>query len=378
MPRKNNLFNMKYLVSLFIALFFGAWSSDAGAAPGRQEPAPAQSTLIFGETEWDFGTIEETDGRVSHRFTFTNGGDEAVIIERVSTSCGCTTSDYTRAPIAPGANGFITITFDPTGSPGQFEKSIHISSREGLNRNVLIVKGEVNGRPRTIVEEYPFAMSGGVRFAELSAEMGHVPQGRPISVAIAYVNTRPESATVSFEATPADGYLYIPRSTEIYGGNDGTIDVTVIVPSGKHYGKFSYRLRPIINGQPEAMAFTLSGTVVDDFTGMDASSAPRADLSPVFHDFKEVKRGAVLTKEITLKNNGRESLCVRHVAAQHGLSADLAPGIVILPGEQTRFNVILDTSHAEDHDDLYIRSLTLTLNDPNRPVKELRLAAKLL
>ena len=44
-------------------------------------------------------------------FTFTNTGNEDIIIEGVS-ACECTTIDYPREPIKPGEKGEIPITFD--------------------------------------------------------------------------------------------------------------------------------------------------------------------------------------------------------------------------------------------------------------------------
>ena len=52
--------------------------------------ASAQEHLSFRPDTWDFGTIRETDGRVSHTFTGVNRGDKPLVILDVVTSCGCT------------------------------------------------------------------------------------------------------------------------------------------------------------------------------------------------------------------------------------------------------------------------------------------------
>ena len=52
--------------------------------------APAHAQLIFTPDSWDFGTIPETEGRVSHTFTGENRSDKPVVILDVVTSCGCT------------------------------------------------------------------------------------------------------------------------------------------------------------------------------------------------------------------------------------------------------------------------------------------------
>ena len=52
--------------------------------------AAAQARLVFEPDTWDFGTIRESDGRVSHTFTGVNRGDKPLVILDVVTSCGCT------------------------------------------------------------------------------------------------------------------------------------------------------------------------------------------------------------------------------------------------------------------------------------------------
>ncbi|WP_337492000.1 DUF1573 domain-containing protein [Alistipes finegoldii] len=65
--------------------------------------APAHAQLIFTPDSWDFGTISETDGRVSHTFTGENRSDKPVVILDVVTTCGCTVPEFTKRPIRPSA-----------------------------------------------------------------------------------------------------------------------------------------------------------------------------------------------------------------------------------------------------------------------------------
>ena len=74
--------------------------------------------LSFRETFFDFGTVREEMGPVTHTFEFENTGDRPVKILQVKPSCGCTTPDWSKEAIKPGNKGFITAKFDPTGQPG--------------------------------------------------------------------------------------------------------------------------------------------------------------------------------------------------------------------------------------------------------------------
>ena len=82
--------------------------------------ASAQARLVFEPDTWDFGTIRESDGRVSHTFTGVNRGDKPLVILDVVTSCGCTVPEFSRQPVTPGGKTQITVTYDPMNRPGTF------------------------------------------------------------------------------------------------------------------------------------------------------------------------------------------------------------------------------------------------------------------
>ena len=58
-------------------------------------------------------------------FSLTNISNQPLIIEQANPTCGCTISDYTKAPIAAGKNGTINATFN-AASPGHFDKHLTV------------------------------------------------------------------------------------------------------------------------------------------------------------------------------------------------------------------------------------------------------------
>ena len=77
--------------------------------------AQKKAVIAADETSHDFGQIKEADGKVSATFVVKNTGDAPLAITRVIASCGCTTPEWTKEPIAPGQTGDIKITYDPKG-----------------------------------------------------------------------------------------------------------------------------------------------------------------------------------------------------------------------------------------------------------------------
>ena len=102
-----------------------------------------QAVISAQETSFDFGSIKEADGKVSHTFKIDNNGDGPLVITRVIASCGCTTPEWTREPIAPGKSGDVKITYNPANRPGAFIKTISIYSNGNKGSFILTIKGKV-------------------------------------------------------------------------------------------------------------------------------------------------------------------------------------------------------------------------------------------
>jgi len=106
--------------------------------------------VAFGSDNFDFGTIEEGPA-ADHVFTFTNTGKEPLIIQRVQPSCGCTTPDWTKEPVAPGKTGMIKASYGTQGRPGHFEKTMTVFTNAGTK--MVSFKGTVEKAPETSVPQ---------------------------------------------------------------------------------------------------------------------------------------------------------------------------------------------------------------------------------
>ena len=112
--------------------------------------AQEKEVVKFDETTYDFGTIKEEDGRVTHVFRFENMNATPISIKNVKASCGCTSPNWSKAPIAPGETAEITVTYNASGRPGKFQKSITVTLTNGQEdfTKVLYIKGDVTPRPK--------------------------------------------------------------------------------------------------------------------------------------------------------------------------------------------------------------------------------------
>lgn len=121
----------------------GTLSTDLVTNPkSASKPSEKQPVITFDKTEHDFGTILQGEV-VSYSFHFTNTGTMPLIVSNVTTSCGCTIGDFSRAPIAPGKDGFIKASYDSKGHQGFQSRSLTVISNTNPNQNVLRLKATV-------------------------------------------------------------------------------------------------------------------------------------------------------------------------------------------------------------------------------------------
>ncbi|MDR0872650.1 MAG: DUF1573 domain-containing protein [Prevotellaceae bacterium] len=143
-----------FSVSIFVMLFAMLAQANEPAKKSKKAPKQVETTVAaatpitvqgpgieFVERTHDFGKIQKPSTAI---FEFTNNGTEPLILSNVKPGCGCTTPDWTKEPVAPGAKGFVKATFN-AASPGQFNKSVTVTTNAaGENATItLTIKGEV-------------------------------------------------------------------------------------------------------------------------------------------------------------------------------------------------------------------------------------------
>lgn len=133
---------MKRILSLL--LFSGIVASTHAQAPADNKTAP--DILQLKEKGYDFGKIPQ--GRpVTHIFEIVNNGAEPLLLENVQASCGCTTPEWSRDAIKPGATANIKVGYNAAGE-GNFTKTITISYNTNQTK-VLTITGLVYKSPAT-------------------------------------------------------------------------------------------------------------------------------------------------------------------------------------------------------------------------------------
>lgn len=107
------IFAIIVIFIILAGLFASILTSSARAAEIEAPGIQVSSTF------YDFGDIYQEEGEVFTTFTVTNTGDESLTINRLSTSCGCTTAEMDLSDLAPGEDREMVVTYDPMVHPDQ-------------------------------------------------------------------------------------------------------------------------------------------------------------------------------------------------------------------------------------------------------------------
>jgi hypothetical protein len=106
--------------------------------------AQKQAEIKFEKTTHNFGTFSENEPKVTCTFTYTNVGEQPLVVNQAIASCGCTVPEYTKTPVQPGEKGVIKVTYNGAGKfPGHFKKSITIRSNGAVEMTRLYIEGDM-------------------------------------------------------------------------------------------------------------------------------------------------------------------------------------------------------------------------------------------
>jgi Protein of unknown function (DUF1573) len=131
-------------LSVFILFIASAMAQTTETPPAVVNPNAPK--IVFKENEFDFKSVDEGP-KITHEFIFTNKGKEALVLSNVKASCGCTTPVWPKEPILPGQEGKILVTYNTSGRPGPFTKSITITSNADEANKVITIRGTVTSVP---------------------------------------------------------------------------------------------------------------------------------------------------------------------------------------------------------------------------------------
>lgn len=334
-----------------------------------QEPV-----ITFEKTEHDFGKIHEEDGRVSVVFEFKNEGMSPLVLSNVRASCGCTTPTWTKEPIEPGQTGSITVTYNPNGRPGRFQKTVTITSNAKEPTVRVYIKGEVIPKAAQPVNKYPISV-GELSMKSKTLDLGTLKKGEVKGGELEYANWSKAEHNVELATSAADAFLaHQVTLATVPPEKVGKVIFSFDTKATKLYGPVEAYAYVVIDGKQnisEPFKLTVKANIVEDFSALSVEEKQQAPIieSASSIDLGKAAAGKVLKGKVEVKNIGVNPLEIRR-AYSTDRALVIKPCKAIKSGKKGSIAIEMNTKGLQPG--TYNREVVIISNDykvPNKKVK---------
>ena len=336
----------------------------------------AQDPVItFEKTEHDFGKINEADGRVSVDFVFKNEGMTPLVLSNVRASCGCTTPKWTKEPVEPGQKGVITVTYNPNGRPGRFQKTVTITSNATEATKRVYIKGEVIPKQAKPENQYKTEV-GALNMKTLVLDLGNVKKGDNKTGELEYTNLKAEEHKVELATSSADNYILNQVSLPVVKQNEvGKFIFALNTSATKLYGPIEVYAYVVVDGKKdlsEAYKLTIKANIVEDFSNLTTEEKQNAPIieTEEYVNAGKIAAGKVLKFVLPVKNSGVNPLEIRRAYTADKNITVKSPK-AIKSGKKGAISLDINTKGLQPGN--YSREITIISNDYQNAIKHIKI-----
>lgn len=301
----------------------------------------AQAQITFDKKVHDFGAVLWKNP-VTATFTITNSGDKPLVISNVTTSCGCTVANWTKTPIAPGASGVVSSTFD-SKALGRFQKSIGIYSNASERPIYLAIRGEVTADPKNYTVTHPYEI-GPIRLDKESLEFDDAHKGDKLEMELLVANTTEAVYTpVLMHLPPYLSAVAIPE--KIARGRSGKIRITLDTEKLPKFGLTTatvYLSRFMGDKVGEENAIPVSAVLLPDFSRLsqqELQNPPVIELSSTELTFPALGEREKKAQTVIIKNTGKRNLEITDLQVFNSVLGVHLKKHVLKPGASTKLKI---------------------------------------
>ena len=333
-----------------------------------------KAQIIFEEKNHNFGEIAEDGGAVEYVFRFKNTSTKPVVILSAYTSCGCTTTEFSKKPVMPGESSSVKVVFDPMNYPGQFARKVTIVTSDGALKESLLITGQVTPRKKSLEERFPLTMGKGVRAGSNYHSFGYVEHGKMVQSSFAIFNSSERKVSIAIENPYPELEFYCP--TTLDAGKEVAVNFSCQLPENSEvYGSLSYAVWLVVDGVRVAFPFIINGLAIDSRDENVNNRVQMIAMSENFLKFGAVKCNVTkYARVITVYNRGSKPLRIRKIELdKEGLSAQLEGVSTIEPGGSRKIKVEIYPSRLPFG--AVVEKMRIVSDDPKMPVQTIRVSA---
>jgi len=141
-------------LNLYIILFLLLSSFSCGeTGPAKKEtPKKEFAEIKFQNERIDVGVIDgKSNANVD--FKFSNTGNIPLTITEARGSCHCVQAKAPEKSIEPGDSSVISVSFDPVGVSGLFQRTVRVRSNATRDSIELYMTGDIQRDPKEVIKK---------------------------------------------------------------------------------------------------------------------------------------------------------------------------------------------------------------------------------
>jgi len=331
--------------------------------------AQVDGSVTFNEKKHEFGVIPEKGGNATFDFIITNNSTNPLLINQVQTSCGCTTPSWTRTPIEPKKSGTITVSYNPLGRIGPFDKTITVYTNLSSTPFYLQITGEVTNAPvpKKPEELYPVAL-GNYLLKSKDLNFGKLGISDSKTIRLEVFNNSDKLMSQSINQRK---YFTTTYSQTIEPKKESTVDITFLPKEFNKYGYVNGELTFYIDGRKQVFPF--SALIMDDFNSWTPAKKNNAGKLNV--NSNEISYGNFTTgtsKTLKLSNSGKSVLNIRNIQSSSPWVIPSKTNFVIGMDEIAEIKVSIEKSKITSP---FAATLSIISDDPKNPLYEVKIIA---
>lgn len=299
-------------------------------------------------------------------FKVTNRGDTTLVISNVYPSCGCTTVDWTRRPIAPGDTGSIDVTYD-AALLGHFTKDLIVETNASAEPAVLTFSGDVVLEKKENTTDFPCHI-GEIYLNTENLEFDDVRRGDSLTLTLRLFNAGRQSYTPELMHLPQ----YLTATAEpatIRPGRTGKLHITLDSEKLRNYGLTQtdiYLSRFPGDRVNSENQIYVSATLLPElnYSPAERANAPRAHLDSTTVHLGSFGKKDKLKTELVLTNTGKSPLKIQTLQVYNpGLSVSFGRRS-LKPGQSEKLKITVSARGLQER---RRRRVLLITNDPEHP-----------
>ena len=325
----------------------------------------------FDMTTFDFGTIPMASSDNVAVFHFEYNGNEPVTITNVSTSCGCSTPIWSKAPIKKGEKGVITVNYNSKNKTGVFSQKFLVTTNISSKAYELEIKGKVDEDLSNLNKTYCNLVEMGIRVQTPILKFGYIFENKSDTLSLKVYNSSTEIRHLKLAALPNYNKIAGNSRLELKAGGIDSFRIILQAAKAKNLGLLKGQFNILVDKTQKA---TYNNTInisayikkdISQLTSDQLANAPKIEITPSVIKLSKVGSNKEYAGSVKITNKGKTALKISNIKSNNSLLKITVQKMSVPSGKESMLTIQYpgDYQKYSGQDIIYITS-----NDPKYPV----------